>query len=311
MSKSARYSFLLAAAYCSVATIYIVYSGRVAAQFAASVEDLRRIEELKGIVYVAVTTLAVFCGGYLAMRRMDRDADELVRRERALVASEGRVLAGLMAASVAHDANNVLQTVLGNLSMLTPGDPQDPESEVLGELREGVARLVGLNQRLVSGARSADHGEEREVGLLQVVRDTLASMRAHAHVRGRHVHVRGDAAVVVKTKPLLLQQVITNLLLNACEAARDGGTVDLVVAAQGDEALLEVHDNGPGVPLERRRGLFDALVSTKPGGAGLGLFSVRACTRALGGEVEVEASPLGGALFRARLPRQQLAAIGS
>lgn len=299
MTKSIRYSLLLALLYCLVASVYIVFSGRIAAQFAASVEDLRRIEEVKGILYVAVTTIAVFFGGLVAMRRIDHDAEELVRRERALLASEGRVMAGLMAASVAHDANNVLQTVIGHLSLLEPGASDD----VLGELRGGVTRLVGLNRRLVTGARGADLNDEQDVVLTAIARETIAGIRAHAHVRGRRPIVRGDDAMVVRTQPLLLQQVITNLLLNACEATREGGRVELVVSGEGDEAVLEVHDDGPGVPIERRANLFDALTTTKATGSGLGLFSVRACVQVMGGEVEVGDSPLGGARFRVRLPR--------
>lgn len=299
MTKPIRYSLLLALLYCLVASVYIVFSGRIAAQLATSVEDLRRIEQVKGILFVVVTTIAVFVGGWMAMRRIDRTAEELVRRERALIVSEGRVMAGLMAASVAHDANNVLQTVIGHLSLLEP----EASEGVLGELRGGVNRLVGLNQRLVSRARGADPGEEQEIGLLAVARQTIAGIRTHAHVRSRRVAVRGDDGVVVKAHPLLMEQVITNLLLNACEATREGGCVDLVVSVVGDDAVLDVDDDGPGISVDRRANLFDALATTKSSGSGLGLFSVRACVQAMGGEVEVGDSPLGGARFRVRLAR--------
>jgi nitrogen-specific signal transduction histidine kinase len=64
-----------------------------------------------------------------------------------------------------------------------------------------------------------------------------------------------------------------------------------------------VHDNGPGIPQERRSSLFDAMTTTKQGGSGLGLFSARTCVHGLGGMLEVAVSPLGGALLRVRLPR--------
>jgi two-component system sensor histidine kinase HydH len=300
MTKPTRYSLLLALLYCLVASVYIVFSGRIAAQLATSVEDLRHIEQVKGILYVAVTTVAVFVGGWFAMRRIDRTAEELGRRERALIVNEGRVMAGLMAASVAHDANNVLQSVIGHLSMIEPGTSKG----VLGELRGGVERLVGLNRRLVSRARGADSGELQEIGLTAAARQTLEGIHTHANVRSRRVALRGDDSVMVIAHPLLLEQVMTNLLLNACEATREGGSVDLVVSAAGDDAVLEVDDDGPGIPVERRANLFDALTTTKSSGSGLGLFSVRACVQAMGGEVEVGDSPLGGARFRVRLARK-------
>jgi two-component system CitB family sensor kinase len=74
------------------------------------------------------------------------------------------------------------------------------------------------------------------------------------------------------------------------------------VRTEAGRAVIEVHDNGPGVPVERRADLFTSLATTKPDGNGLGLFSVKACANGLGGQVEVGDSPLGGALFRIRLP---------
>jgi signal transduction histidine kinase len=74
------------------------------------------------------------------------------------------------------------------------------------------------------------------------------------------------------------------------------------VSRDATHARIAVHDNGPGVAVERRAGLFDALVTTKPNGTGLGLFSVKACATALGGRVDVGDSPLGGAVFSIVLP---------
>ena len=101
--------------------------------------------------------------------------------------------------------------------------------------------------------------------------------------------------------------MVSNLVLNAGEAANGRGTIEVATAEQGDEVLIEVHDDGPGVAKERRATLFDNLATTKATGTGLGLFSVRACAQGLGGSVEVGESPLGGALFRVRLPRQPAA----
>lgn len=93
LARSTGYA--VAVAYGLVATIHIVVASSTAADHPASVEEMRRIETLKGILYVAVTTVAVFVGAWLALRRMERDAGALLlRRERALIASQGRRFAG-------------------------------------------------------------------------------------------------------------------------------------------------------------------------------------------------------------------------
>jgi signal transduction histidine kinase len=107
---------------------------------------------------------------------------------------------------------------------------------------------------------------------------------------------------------VLVSQVVTNLLVNAGEATGGKGLIEVRVVPAGDEVRLEVHDSGPGVPLNRRATLFEALASTKPEGSGMGLFSVRACARAMGGDVAVLDSDLGGACFRVSFPREAVAA---
>lgn len=74
-AKSTTYSVGLALAYGVVATAYILVSSTMAADHSASIDELRRIETLKGTIYVAVTTLGVFFGGLIAMRRIARDAE--------------------------------------------------------------------------------------------------------------------------------------------------------------------------------------------------------------------------------------------
>ena len=120
---------------------------------------------------------------------------------------------------------------------------------------------------------------------------------------------RGAESLPFATQPLLVHRIVSNLLVNAGEAKGGRGVIEVVVDERGDKVVLEVHDDGPGVPPERRAGLFDAPTSTKAQGSGLGLFSVRACVQGLGGTVAVGESPLGGACFRVELPQQQQQAV--
>lgn len=301
LAKSTTYSLALAAAYGTVATIYIVVSSSMAADHAGTVEEMQRIETIKGVVYVAVTMLAVFVGGLLAMRRMARDADELLRRERALVASQGRIFAGVMAASIAHDANNVLTAALGDLDLLAATSTGDAGVHV-AQLRNSLGRLVALNRRLLTAQRQEAPRERQFADLARLVRDSVAAVRSHRSLARCRVVCRGEESVPFETQPLLVHQIVSNLVLNAGEATGGKGLVEIVATAEAGRATIEVHDDGPGVPESRQANLFDSLTSSKPDGSGLGLFSVRACAHGLGGSVSVGRSPLGGACFRVELP---------
>ncbi|MGE3173592.1 MAG: sensor histidine kinase [Planctomycetota bacterium] len=307
MNRSTIYAAVLALSYAVVATTYIVVSSDVAAALATDVANMQAIETVKGVVFVAVTTLFTWVGARAAMRRIERDADELARRERALVASEGKVFAGVIAATVAHDANNVLTALLGHIELLHFGDPDDRET--IQELQRSVKRLVGLNKRLLVAAREAGPGEGQELDLVATVQEGVRSMRSHEQLRGCRFEfvVEAPGPVAVTAQPLLLDQIVGNLVLNAGQATGGSGAVRVVITAEGDTAAVEVHDDGPGVPPERRADLFRRLQSTRPDGAGLGLFSAHACAQSLGGALSVGDSPLGGACFRVRLPLARVA----
>lgn len=297
--KSTRYAAMLAGAYVALAGAYIVVSGYLAAGASRSVEEMRRIETIKGVLYVAVTASLIFAGARWAMRRMEHDAEELRRREQALLANEGRVFAGLTAAAIAHDANNVLTVALADLDFMEQDGVREGDLE---RLRHSVRRMVALNQRLLDSAQAYATREGLPLDARDAVRDVVAVLRSQPDVRRCRVETTGDGGVVVTASPVLMHQMVGNLVLNAAQAAGEGGRVQVQVAARAGQAIIEVHDNGPGVPRERRADLFSALVTTKPGGNGLGLFSVKACAAGLGGSVELDESPLGGALFRVRLP---------
>ncbi|MBK9471296.1 MAG: HAMP domain-containing histidine kinase [bacterium] len=303
--KSTRYAAYLAGAYVLLAGAYIILSGYLAAGASHSVEELRRIETIKGVVYVAVTALLIFAGARWAMRRMENDARELMRREQALVANEGRVFAGLTAASIAHDVNNVLTVALADIEML---EEDGRGNEGLTRLHHSMRRMVGLNRRLLGLAQAYVSREGSLLDAREAAREVVAVLRSHQDVRHCRLSCEGEAGLVIAASPVLMHQLVGNLVLNAAQAAGEKGIIEVRVRGEDNSVVIEVHDNGPGVPPERRAELFSALVTTKPDGNGLGLFSVKACATGLGGRVEVLESPLGGALFRIHLPRSSVRA---
>jgi nitrogen fixation/metabolism regulation signal transduction histidine kinase len=103
----------------------------------------------------------------------------------------------------------------------------------------------------------------------------------------------------------LIKGVLTNLLENAAEAARPGGTVLASTAVEGDMLSIEVHDSGPGLSPQARSTLFEPSISFKKGGMGLGLSIARRSALLCGGDIEAMDGELGGAGFRLFLRRSQ------
>ena len=101
--------------------------------------------------------------------------------------------------------------------------------------------------------------------------------------------------------------ILTNLLENAAEAAGDGGSVLVITALAGGDAVVEVHDSGPGVSAEARSRLFEPSISFKKHGMGLGLAISRKNALLAGGELSLVEGQLGGAAFRLVLPSAERA----
>jgi signal transduction histidine kinase len=125
------------------------------------------------------------------------------------------------------------------------------------------------------------------------------AIRLHTHAAGR-VHVEGDR--------VRLQQVIVNLIDNAIKYTQGGGEIEISVGREGDTAVLEVSDNGAGIPVHALAHVFerfyraDKARSRATGGAGLGLSIVKAICTAHSAEVKVSSEEGQGSCFRVELP---------
>ncbi|MBP0484742.1 sensor histidine kinase [Sagittula salina] len=233
---------------------------------------------------------------------------------RQLVMSEKLASIGEISAGVAHEINNPVAVIQGNLDVMR---------EVLGEHAAGVqteidlidaqiGRITSIVGKLLQFARPDDHsGVAAQTEVRQVVRDCLVLVD--------HVLATADIDVVTKleeTPPVAipvgeLQQVVVNLLVNAVHAMEDSGTICLISAREARNGrsgvTLLVQDTGPGIPETLLKTVFDPFFTTKPGeGTGLGLSISQTLVQRAGGLISYRnlTGPAGvaGAEFTVWLP---------
>jgi len=159
--------------------------------------------------------------------------------------------------------------------------------------------LSGAIARGLAGSVEELERLERFKGMVEHI---VSLLRGHSALQHCEVTIDAPANVTLPAFPVLIDQVLINLLLNAADATGGQGRLEVRVRATKDEARLEVHDDGKGLPPEMEAMLFKPFATTKPHGTGLGLVSVRECALAHGGRVEYARSPLGGAAFSVSLP---------
>ncbi|MCF8026111.1 MAG: HAMP domain-containing histidine kinase, partial [Desulfobacteraceae bacterium] len=175
----------------------------------------------------------------------------------------------------------------------------EKKAAALEQLTESHARLKNLVQRLsAAGGRPPGEAQKQYFNLAFAVNDALRFAEKHRSVRSCKVELKAPGEWMFMGSLLLIYQMIINLVLNAADATDYQGHIRVRLLAQNDFAVIEVHDNGPGVPESRRRAVLEPFYTTKEDGSGLGLLSVQACAHAHQGEVVVgDSEDLGGACF--------------
>lgn len=292
----------MSSVYVLVASAYIAFSSDLAARFAENLEELERIERIKGTAFVATTGVLLFFAVWILQRRLAGERARLATLERDLLESEALRLPALLANSMAHDLNDLIQTAGLQAEALRAAAAPPFTANIADELKRSLQQLAAVNERLRGlGAVRVEHPEERfEVAVLLEDIAMLALNHEALRVRGlvRNLSTRarlhGDRT--------LLGRAVFNLLLSAGIAARRQA-IRLTAREAGGKLEIEVHDDGaPPEPDARTRD--EGILSSLPanGGASLRLFTTRAAATAFRGTLEVAPSPLGGTCTRLTLP---------
>lgn len=288
-----------------LSSTYILVSTSIAAALAQNVERLEQVEVWKGLIFSAATGVLFFLFAWTLLRRIAAQEMRVSQQRAALLESERRAMVGLFASSIAHDIANILVVARGSLGFLEEAGPEGVQQlDAISRLRRSLEELRVLTRRMVTIENVRIPNEFAEIELDALVREVVALARSHMDVRGCTLRVPVNDPITLRGNRSMLGMMLLNLILNAADATRGRGRIDVYLRRTDDSAVIEVDDDGPGVPPELREKVFTAFFSSKAHGTGLGLLSVKVTVEAHGGTVEAGDSELGGARFRVVLPRR-------
>jgi two-component system OmpR family sensor kinase len=238
-------------------------------------------------------------------RMLERIEEAFAHRANA----EGRRKQFLSDAS--HELRTPLASIRGYTELFRLGAIEDPEERrrAMDRIESEATRMGVLVDDLLTRARLDELPEAQRETVDLVVLATSAVADARATAPDRTISLDACERVGVAGEPNMLRQVLANLLDNAILHTPSGTTVEVSIAAEKRDAVLEVHDHGPGLPPGATEHAFERFWRADNGrargrgGSGLGLAIVREIVAFHHGSVEARNHPDGGAVFRVRLHR--------
>jgi PAS domain S-box-containing protein len=259
-------------------------------------------------------------GEILGYVEIKRDMTRQRELEQSLAHAQRMESIGTLAGGVAHDYNNVLQTILGHSELILELFGQDAElAGMVGEIRRAAEQSAGLTAQLLAFARRQQvwpKPVETNDELTHLVTMMQRLIGPQIEVRWRP----GEGVWPIRIDPAQLGQIVTNICINARDAIADVGRIEIVTAnvpveacaalplaadEHGEYVSLSIRDDGRGMGPEERERVFEPFFTTKAvgEGTGLGLATVYGIVLQNGGRVFADSRPGEGATFTVLLPR--------
>ncbi|WP_231924746.1 cache domain-containing protein [Marivivens sp. JLT3646] len=235
------------------------------------------------------------------------DANQkLAQTTERLIMSEKLAAVGEITAGIAHEINNPIAVIQGNLEVARSqlGETAKEVKTEFDLIDDQVYRIGSIVSKLLQFARPNEYsGAANHITPSSVVRDCLVLTRHQIDAAGitTTTDITSDAEVVMARTEL--QQVVVNLILNAIHAMPQGGSLSLSVYDQDSSVVIKVQDSGAGIPSDIVARIFDPFFTTKQAqGTGLGLSISQTLVTRAGGQITVESEVGIGSIFEIRLP---------
>jgi len=235
---------------------------------------------------------------------------EIQQANQRLLESERLATIGRMASSVSHDLRHYLAAVYANAEFLASGKLAETDrNEILAEIRSAVNGTTELLESLLIFSRSGPGIRRSQLYLASSIDKVMGMIRSHpdAAAVDFSLHCCNPSLTATVIDATQIERAIYNLVLNACQAPRSDGskpTVSIELEAHATELILEIKDNGDGIPANIRNTLFEPFVSEgKQKGSGLGLTLTQCIAIEHGGNITLVDSRPGETVFRMSVSR--------
>ena len=238
---------------------------------------------------------------YLEKQRDDKNRKLI---EQQLLHADRLASVGQLSSGIAHELNEPLGNILG-LAQLSLKAPALPEQVVhdLGRIQECVLYSREIIKKLMAFSRQSSLCKEK-INLAEVIDNSIAFLEAQCSRENITVVKQYTENITISADPVQIKQVVTNLIINAIQAMKNGGKLTISTKIETANAILLIEDTGIGIPAENVSKAFMPFFTTKDvdEGTGLGLSVVHGIIQNHNGSIKVSSAPGNGTLFEIRLP---------
>jgi signal transduction histidine kinase len=224
-----------------------------------------------------------------------------------MLQSEKMGAIGMLAGNIAHELNNPLTGIRSLSQVLLQEVPQ--EGTLHADLIE-IEKASARSQRIIKNLLDFSKDEEQPweyVSVDEVVEKTLPMLKSALRTHRTEVDLQ-TLGKTVYIEPHLMQQVVFNLINNACQSMKDAGRLRVATSLENGKVLLEIEDTGVGIPADIKAKVFEPFFTTKKEGqgTGLGLSMSKSIIEQFGGSIEFKSADPVGTLFIIRLPMKEM-----
>lgn len=239
----------------------------------------------------------------LELEARAQEKTEALRKAQAeIVQSEKLATLGYLSAGMAHEIRNPLNSISLFVQLLRSGLDDPEKLEYTDKVLKEIDRIDGILRKLLDASKRPKY----EIGVVhidKIIDHTLEAFRPQ--IEFNRIRLERDYRNIpppLQADPSEIEQIFTNLFLNAIHEMPEGGTLLVQLDHDGSNILIRVGDTGKGIPQDHLKNIFDPFFTTKSKGTGLGLSVVLRIVKTYKGTIEVERTGMEGTTFRIGLP---------
>ncbi len=271
-----------------------------------SIDDTERVTKdgKKVTIQLTVTKLPGSNGESAGRTVIIRDYTEMKKLQQQIDQSEKLAVIGQLAAGVAHEIGNPLTSISSIVQILQRKSPDDFFSEQLSTVKENIDRISKIVRELVDFSRPPSH-EKTLINITDIVKTAIGIVKYDKRVKKVDFNTDLDPdSPMIMVVPDQLLQVFVNILLNALDAIKGNGELQINSYHDNENIFVKITDDGIGMDEKTISKIFDPFFTTKGvgKGTGLGLSVSYGIVKKFRGDISVESKPNKGSTFTIKIP---------